>query len=81
MLRTGFVRAVTTGSKQLRNVSEVAETIHHSALKADVPRASSEAWDFAPREACLAGTRGVLRLAGNGLIHFLQVRTENPAAF
>ena len=49
--------------------------LHTSAACGDV-LAASEAWNFSPRDACLTGTRGVLRLGGSDVIHFLQARTN-----
>ena len=60
---------------QLGHVGASARELHTSASSANA-LAASEAWNFSPRDACLAGTRGVVRLGGNDVIHFLQAQSS-----
>ena len=58
---------------QLERGGACPRSLHASASSADAV-AASEAWNFSPRDACLAGTHGVVRLGGNDVIHFLQAQ-------
>ena len=74
MLRGSVQRVTLLGrllADQLSRAGPCQSHLHTSASLADA-LAASEAWNFSPRDACLAGTRGVVRLGGNDLIHFLQ---------
>ena len=59
----------------LTRAGSLQSHLHTSAACRDA-LAASEAWNFSPRDACLSGTRGVLRLGGTDVIHFLQACTR-----
>ena len=65
---------------QLGRGGATPRQLHTSAPSADA-LAASEAWNFSPRDACLAGTRGVVRLGGNDVIHFLQAQLLSCGLF